>query len=78
MANFISVICTLTLRHIYKTENQRRERSKAEALTSGVGLEAFEEFVVMDGADGGKTMRRVEKRFLDMTDSDNQAFRYVT
>ena len=78
MANLISVICTISLRTLYKLENERRDRSKAEALRTGVGADVFQEFVVLETTDEeGKTVRKVEKRLLDLTDSENKVFRYV-
>ena len=78
MANLISVICTISLRTLYKLENERRDRSKAEALRTGVRADVFQEFVVLETTDEeSKTVRKVEKRLLDLTDSENKVFQYV-
>lgn len=70
---------TAILYIVLKAENKRREAMKAEALGSGKGLDRFDDFAYLETMDAnGKVIKmRVEKAFLDMTDKENLAFRYV-
>lgn len=78
MANLTSVICTIVLRTLYKRENEKRDRAKAEATRTGFGMDVFEDYIVIGGAsEESTTARKVERRFLDVTDNKNKAFRYV-
>jgi len=71
-----------------KRENRKRDERVAQlraahpTVDEGTGhpdLEPYEEYSWVNvPAPGGGTMReRVEKRFLDLTDKENLAFRYV-
>lgn len=52
---------------------------KAEARRKGVGAAAFEEYMTVETTDldGGLRQRRVDKMYLDLTDGENLAFRYI-
>lgn len=52
---------------------------KEEAMRSGVGKDKFEEYAEVEttDAEGKMIKQRVDKMFLDMTDKENLAFRYV-
>lgn len=69
----------LAIRYVLSTENKRRDALLAEAEASGKGLERFENFAYLETTDekGNVTKTKVDKAFLDMTDKENLAFRYV-
>lgn len=71
--------CTLALRYLFARENQRRDALRAEAERTGDGQEKFQSwaYVEIQGKDGAVSKRKVDKAFLDMTDKENLAFRYV-
>ena len=79
MGNLVSIVCALVLRFLLARENKRREAMRDEALRSGVGKEKFEEYAEVEttDAEGRRIKQRVDKTFLDMTDKENLAFRYV-
>ena len=74
---------TLALRYMFARENRRRDALRAEAERTGVDREKFESwaYVEVEGADadadGGVVRRKVDKAFLDLTDKENLAFRYI-
>jgi hypothetical protein len=75
----IGVALTVLLYLILRAENKRRDALKAEALSTGKGLDKFEDYAYLETTDehGNMIKTRVEKAFLDMTDKENLAFRYV-
>ncbi|KAI5118501.1 hypothetical protein M0805_004001 [Coniferiporia weirii] len=79
MSHLATIPCTLTLRWLLGRENARREQLRAIAERTGVGKEDFEGFAYVDirDAEGRPINTRVEKTFLDLTDKENLAFRYV-
>lgn len=79
MAELPAISCTFALRYLFARENRKREGMKAEALRTGVSLAAFEEYSMVETTDDeGKVVRRkIDKMYLDLTDTENIAFRYV-
>lgn len=78
MSHLAAILLTLILRYQLAAENHRRDMLKAEAERTGVGAEDFEDFQVVEIMKDGKVIReRVDKTFLDLTDRENLAFRYV-
>lgn len=79
MSHLCSIICLLILRWIFVSENKRREAMKAEAISRGEGLSRFEDYAIVDTTDkdGNPIQMRVDKMYLDLTDKENLAFRYV-
>ncbi|KAJ3558280.1 hypothetical protein NM688_g1012 [Phlebia brevispora] len=79
MTAIITELLILTLRTMFWKENKRRDALKAEAERTGERLAAFEEYMVAETVDDdGKVLtRRVDKMYLDLTDGENLAFRYV-
>ena len=81
MANLVSIACTLALRMSFSRENKRRESAKEDARKTGVGLEAFDDYMILNAGttrtDGKAVEQKVDKMFLDLTDTENKAFRYV-
>ena len=79
MANLVSIACTIGLRCLFSRENKRRDIARASALHTGVGHAAFEEFVAVKvyDSEGREVERRMDKMYLDLTDGENLAFRYV-
>jgi hypothetical protein len=69
----------LAIRYVLDAENKRRDALQAEAEATGKGLEHFQEHAYLETTDenGNIVKRRVDKAFLDMTDKENLAFRYV-
>ena len=69
----------LAIRYVLSTENKRREALQAEAEATGKGFERFENFAYLETTDekGNVVKTKVDKAFLDMTDKENLAFRYV-
>jgi hypothetical protein len=66
-------ICPLILfyiRHLLKTENTRRDD-----LASSDGKDGGEWIEIIHG-DGTKTLEKVDRSFLDLTDKENLDFRY--
>jgi len=72
-------IWLLIIRFLYARENKRRDALYAEAQATGKGLSDFSDFAYVDTVDeNGEVIRtKVEKAMLDITDSENLAFRYV-
>ena len=64
---------------MFSKENKRRDALRAEAQGTGEGLAAFEENMMVETVetDGKVRVRRVDKMYLDLTDHENLAFRYV-
>ena len=79
MSHLCAILCTLATRWLLARENARRDALKAEAQRTGKGLSAFEETAEVETADkDGKVIKmRVDKAYLDLTDKENLAFRYV-
>lgn len=79
MAALVSIFSTVALEFLFSRENKRRDALKAQALRSGVGLSAFDEYAFVESRDdeGKTTRRKVDKMYLDLTDGENLAFRYV-
>ena len=75
----IGIALTVLLYIILRAENKRRDALKAEALATGKGVDKFEDYAYLETTDehGNIINNRVEKAFLDMTDKENLAFRYV-
>ena len=71
----VSILCTLALRFLFSVENKRRDHLNALSP----GSPEFEEYSLVETIDrDGKVVRRqVDKMFLDMSDKENLAFRYV-
>ena len=68
----------IATRQILDAENKRRDRLKAEAERTGVGKEKFEDWAIVEVEKDGKIVKeKVDKSFLDLTDGENLAFRYV-
>lgn len=78
-SHFATMPLTLALRYMFAHENRRRDVLRDEAEHTGVGREKFESwaYVEVEGPDGGLVRRKVDKAFLDLTDKENLAFRYV-
>ena len=79
MSALVSISCVLALRFLFARENRRREYLKLEAARTGGDPTPFEEWSMMEMTTGGGEVvrRRVDKMYLDLTDSENLAFRYV-
>ena len=79
MGNLVSIICALLLLFLLGRENKRRDAMREEAIRTGIGKEKYEEYAEVETRNGqGKMIKtRVDKAFLDMTDRENLAFRYV-
>lgn len=79
MANVMAILCTLALRFLFALENKRRDAMKADAIRRGVGLAVFEEYSVVETVDidGQGERKRIDRMYLDLTDGENLAFRYV-
>lgn len=79
MTFLIAAILILVIRYLYVQENKRREALYAHAQATGEGLHDFDDFAYVDTIDekGEKIRTKVEKAMLDITDSENLAFRYV-
>ncbi|KAI5121702.1 hypothetical protein M0805_002095 [Coniferiporia weirii] len=79
MSHLCAILCTLALRSLFVRENARRDALRAEAEASGKSLAAFENFAFVETTDkdGNVIQSRVDKTFLDLTDKENLAFRYV-
>ncbi|KAJ3554235.1 hypothetical protein NM688_g3211 [Phlebia brevispora] len=79
MSHLASILCTVALWYSFVRENKRRDALRAEALQTGIGLAAHEQTAIVDTIDvEGKGIRkRVDKMYLDLTDSENLAFRYI-
>lgn len=79
MSAVISICCILALRFLFSQENQRRERMQTEAARSGGDIRPFQDWSMIETvtSDGEVEQRKVAKMFLDLTDSENLAFRYV-
>lgn len=69
----------LALRWLFVRENRRRDAMKAEAIARGESTSRFEDHAVVDTTDkdGNPIQMRVDKMYLDLTDKENLAFRYV-
>lgn len=78
MSFLCSQITLLALRFLYARENERRDALKAQAEATGVGLADFDDFAYVETNDenGNIIKTKVEKSLLDVTDSENLAFRY--
>lgn len=61
------------IRSLLVRENLRRDRAKLDAQQNGTH---DEEVVEVKHSDGTATVERVDVAFLDLTDKQNQAFRY--
>ena len=70
---------TVLLCIILKAENKHRDAMKLEATATGAGLEKFDDYAYLETTDDQGRVKRtkVDKAFLDMTDKENLAFRYV-
>lgn len=78
MSHCVAAIIMLAARFHLDTENKRRDRLREEAEKSGIGKEKFEDWAIMEMEKDGKIVKeRVDKSFLDLTDGENLAFRYV-
>ena len=79
MAALVSVSCTLALRYLFARENHRRDAMKAEAMRTGASMAPFNEWSLVEtvGPDGKIIRRKLDKMYLDLTDGENLAFRYV-
>ncbi|EJC99279.1 MFS general substrate transporter [Fomitiporia mediterranea MF3/22] len=78
MSHLMSIILALALRFTLVRENNRREALKRESERTGVGRERFEEWAIVEVEKDGKVIKeRVDKNYLDLTDGENLAFRYV-
>lgn len=69
-------ICPILLwiiRTMLVRENMRRDRAKLDKMQAG---EHHEEVVEVKNADGTVTVQAVDVNFLDLTDKQNQDFRY--
>ena len=79
MSHLCAILCTIATRWVLVRENARRDALKAEAQRTGKGLSAFEETAEVETTDkDGRIIRtRVDKMYLDLTDKENLAFRYV-
>ncbi|KAH8113932.1 MFS general substrate transporter [Phellopilus nigrolimitatus] len=81
MSHLCSIVCVLVLRWHFVRENARRDvlREQAEAAGNRHILAMFDEFAMVEMTDkeGCVIRKRVDKMFLDLTDTENLAFRYV-
>ncbi|THH12134.1 hypothetical protein EW145_g185 [Phellinidium pouzarii] len=79
MSHLCAILCALALRWVFVRENARRDLLQAEAEKTGKNLSAFEEFAYVETTDkdGNTIQTRVSKAYLDLTDKENLAFRYV-
>jgi MFS family permease len=67
---FVSGILILVLRFMLAAENKRRDAEPYDDTYDDV-------YIVTVDADGKSTEKKVDKSFLDLTDKQNRAFRYV-
>lgn len=78
MSHLVCIILTLLLRFHLSSENKKREEMKRESERTGVGKDKFEDWAIIEvERDGGSVKEKVDKAFLDLTDKENLAFRYV-
>lgn len=83
MSHLMSVIIALVLRFQLSRENKRRDAMREESERTGEGKERFESWMEVevekrDEKGEVRTVReKVDKNFLDLTDGENLAFRYV-
>ncbi|KAL5523135.1 hypothetical protein ACEPAF_1402 [Sanghuangporus sanghuang] len=78
MSHCVAAILMLVARFRLDAENKRRDRLKAEAEKTGIGKESFEEWAIVEVEKDGKIVKeKIDKTFLDLTDGENLAFRYV-
>ena len=79
MSALVAVAATIVLRTLFARENQRRDIMYEDARRSGRSTVEFEEWAEVQEVDdeGRLHRRRVDKMFLDLTDGENLAFRYV-
>ena len=78
MSHILCSILVIATRQILDAENKRRDRLKAEAEKTGIGREKFEDWAIVEVEKDGKIVKeKVDKSFLDLTDKENLAFRYV-
>ncbi|KAM0755854.1 MFS general substrate transporter [Meredithblackwellia eburnea MCA 4105] len=71
VAYTIAPALLLVIRYILAAENKRRDAAKGTASATDE-----EDVVDIKHADGTVTVERVDKAFMDMTDKENQDFRY--
>ena len=74
-----AIACTFAQRTLYARENRKRDSMKREALRAGTNFAVFEEYMMVEttDSDGKVHQRKVDKMYLDLTDGENLAFRYV-
>lgn len=83
MSHLMAIIIALALRFLLSRENKRRDAMREESEKTGEGRERFESWMEVevekkDEKGGVRTVReKVDKNFLDLTDGENLAFRYV-
>ena len=79
MSHLVAIMCTIALWYSFVQENHRRDALKEQAIRTGVGLAAHQDYAVLERTDvEGKMWRQtVNKMYLDLTDGENLAFRYV-
>ncbi|KAL5522700.1 hypothetical protein ACEPAG_8718 [Sanghuangporus baumii] len=78
MSHLVSILLTLVLRYYLSVENRRRDKMKEMAEQTGIGKEVSEDFQVVEIMRDGEVIRqKIDKAFLDLTDKENLAFRYV-
>ncbi|KAF7798393.1 hypothetical protein EIP86_009614 [Pleurotus ostreatoroseus] len=79
MSHLASIVCTLALWASFKKENARRDTLKLHAERTGVDIAAHEEYAYVDVTDSRnkECKQRVDKMYLDLTDRENLAFRYI-
>ena len=78
MSHILCSILVIATRQILDAENKRRDRLKAEAEKTGIGRDKFEDWAIVEVEKDGKIVKeKVDKSFLDLTDKENLAFRYV-
>lgn len=67
------------LRWHFVSENKRRDAMKAAAEANGESLSRFGDYAMVQTTDkdGKHIEMRVHKMYLDLTDQENLAFRYV-